>query len=108
MIYLASPYNDSDSNVRQRRFEQVAAFAAKMVQSGYPVLSPICHWHPIAEAHDLPKDYEFWLKVNMALLSKCDQIWVLMLDGWRESRGVKAEVNYAFEHKIRISYFQPL
>lgn len=101
--YLASPYTDDDPAVMQRRFEQTCQVAARLMRDGLHILSPIAHSHPIAR-YRLPKDWEYWQELDMLLLSRCDGLIILTLDGWEESRGVTAEFEYAAQHGMHIRY----
>lgn len=104
--YLASPYGDDDPAVMQKRFEQTCQAAAHLMRQGLRILSPIAHSHPIAQ-YGLPKGWEYWGRVDLDLLSRCDGLIVLTLDGWAESRGVSAEMHYAAMHGYHIRYEYP-
>ena len=91
MIYLASPYTHPDPAVREARFRAACRQAAEMFRCGIPVFSPIAYSHAIA-AHGLPLEWDFWERFDQAFLKICSEVWVLTLDGWRESRGVQAEI----------------
>jgi hypothetical protein len=106
MIYLASPYTHTDPDVMQERFEYVRAAAAEMLARGEIVYSPIVHGHAIATAHDLPTDFEFWMRHSFAMLERADNLYVLRLDGWLESRGVTAEIGWWKRHRrgVRIKH----
>lgn len=94
MIYLASPYSHPDPVVRQERFEAVCRAAAELIRRGYLVFSPIAHSHSIAK-HGLPLDWGYWERHDRRLLAACDELWVLQLAGWQQSRGVQAEMTIA-------------
>ena len=94
-IYLASPYSHPDPKVREERARLACVAAAEIMRSGHLVLSPIAHSHPIALAGNLPLDFEYWREFDESLIDWCDQVWVLMIDGWMDSKGIKAEVEYA-------------
>ncbi len=96
MIYLASPYSSNDPAVQQQRFDAVCQVASNLMQRGFFIFSPICHSHPIAQ-FGLPTDWAFWEKYDKKFLAMCDELWVLMLDGWGQSKGVLAEMNLAYE-----------
>ena len=96
MIYLTSPYTHPDPAVRDARFKAACRQAAEMFRCGIPVFSPIAYSHAIA-AHDLPLEWDFWERFDRAFLETCSEVWVLTLDGWRESRGVQAEMELARE-----------
>lgn len=101
MIYLASPYTHPDPAVMQRRFEDARAATAALLSRGEIVYSPIVHGHAIAIAHDLPKDWGFWQRHCFAMLERADNLYVLMLDGWEQSRGVRAELDWWKAHRGR-------
>ncbi len=99
MIYLASPYTHADPDVMQDRFEAVRQVAAGYLLAGRAVYSPIVHGHVIAAAHDLPVSFDFWMQHCLAMLSRAQKLHVLQLDGWRESRGVAAEIAWWRKHR---------
>jgi len=91
MIYLASPYSHPDPQVRQARYEAVCRAAAALMREGHAVFSPIAHSHGIAR-YGLPLNWEFWERYDLEMLATCEELWVLKLDGWQQSRGVNAEI----------------
>ena len=92
LIYLGSPYSHPEPRVRQRRFELVCAVAAAMMRVGHLVFSPIAHTHPIAEAGDLPKGWDFWKRYDEVMLAASARLVVLKLPGWEESKGIAGEI----------------
>lgn len=94
MIYLASPYSHPDAEVRETRFRDACRAAAILMRHGHAVFSPIAHSHSIC-THGLPTDWQFWEAFDRDLLGRCDEVVVLMLDGWSESAGVLAEIRIA-------------
>ena len=106
VVYLASPYSHPDPRVRQARFQAACRAAAALLSAGEIVFSPIAHSHPIA-AHGLPTDWEFWECADGELLRRCDELLVLMLPGWQESRGVQAEIAMARELGMPVRYLAP-
>ena len=94
MIYLCSPYTHADPGVVEQRFDAACRAAAMLIWQGKTVFSPIAHSHPICR-FGLPGDWEFWGRHDLEHLAVCDEVVVLKLDGWRESRGVQAEVAQA-------------
>ena len=104
LVYLAVPYSDKDWAVKENRFDRVNQVAAILIARGENIFSPISMAHPIAKAGDLPGNWEFWDKFDRAYLECCKKMYVLMLDGWENSNGVKAEIKIAEELKIEIEY----
>ncbi len=91
VIYLASPYTGNE----QANFEAVCRTAGHLMKASFFVFSPIAHTHPIAMGGTLPTDWNYWEAYDRAMIERCDAVWVLMLDGWEESKGVTAEIEYA-------------
>jgi hypothetical protein len=106
MIYLASPYSHPDPTVREQRFRAACLAAAQLVSAGHIVFSPIAHGHPIALC-GLPTDWRFWEPFDRHLLARCDEVVVLMLDGWETSVGVREEIRIARELGKPVRYLAP-
>ena len=106
LMYLACPYSHPDFDVRKRRFNEANRYAAKLFTNGYMVFSPISHTHPIA-AYGLPGDWKFWEAFDRVMLERCEAMIVLCLDGWKESKGVQAEIEIMREMKKPIAYVNP-
>jgi nucleoside 2-deoxyribosyltransferase len=106
MIYLASPYTHPDPAVREQRFQAACRAAAALIHEGFVVFAPIVHSHPVA-AYGLPTSWAFWRKQDQEHLEQCDELLVLMLDGWQESTGVQAEILLARELGKPVRYLAP-
>lgn len=105
--YIASPYSHQDLKVQQLRYERVLAFTASALSSGKHVYSPIVHNHPMSLQYTLPCGFDFWRDYNFAMIHRCDELIVLMLDGWKQSKGVAGEINYAKSRGIPVRYVKP-
>ena len=106
MIYLASPYSSGFASVREERYHEVCKAAARLMITGKIVYSPIAHSHPI-EHYTGPQDHGFWMHQCVGMLRHCDEIVVLMIDGWKESKGVAIEVELANTLDIPVRYIDP-
>lgn len=105
IIYLAGPYSHPMESVRIERFERLSRFAGLMLANGFWVYSPISHSHPIAmECPELGLSWDAWRTLDLAMLARCDAMWVLMLPGWKESSGVSAEIESATAAQIPVAY----
>lgn len=102
-VYLASPYSHADAQVQHDRFDAVVREAAQMIKEGHKVFSPISHTHHIGlVAPNI--DHDGWLEQDIAILRHAAALVVLMLPGWRESKGVAREIAFAREAGIPIKY----
>ena len=106
MIYVASPYSHPDAAVRTARYEEACRHAARLVREGRLAYSPIVHSHPLAEL-GLPGDWSYWADHNRRMLAACDAVVVLALPGWKESRGVAAEVAIAADLGLPVRFEAP-
>lgn len=106
MIYLASPYNHEDPAVRESRYDAAMKACADLLIAGEHVFSPIVHCHELAKRYELPPGFEFWRDYDHAFLRLCDRMVVLKLDGWKESRGVTAEIELAKELAMQIEFME--
>jgi len=104
MIYLASPYTHRDACVRHARFDAACRAAADLVHAGQVVFSPIVHGHPLVR-FGLPTDWAFWQRFDTEHLRRYDEVIVLQIDGWRESEGVRREIELAAALGKRVEYF---
>lgn len=107
LIYLASPYSHPDPSVRQERYEAACKAAASLMRQGHHIYSPIAATHPLAAAHDLPGDWQYWQCFDCNMINRCDEVFVLMLDGWQDSVGVQAEIQYATTCGKPVEYIPP-
>ena len=102
MIYLASPYSHSNPSIVQERYEDALFCTGALMSRGLHVFSPIVHCHEAAKLHKMPGHFDFWQRYNLSFLRKADQLWIIKLDGWEDSKGVAYELQFA--KKLYISY----
>lgn len=107
LTYLAGPYSHPERAVRVQRFEALNRAAAVLMAAGEHVYSPISHTHPIAEAGSLPLGWDFWEQYDRIYLGMSRRVVVLTLDGWRDSKGVTAELAIAAELGLPVEYMAP-
>jgi hypothetical protein len=105
MIYVASPYSADEPAMEAYRFEKTIQIVADMIMEGLLVISPIVHSHPIyTRRPETGAQWESWVAIDTELLRRCDEVVVLMIPGWQESRGVTAEIELAAEFGIPVTY----
>lgn len=101
-IYLASPYTHRSELIRHQRYLQVAEVCAAFLRDNITVYSPIVHCHELAKRHSLPTKFDFWMSHNYEMLKPAAQLMVLELEGWRDSKGLRGEIQFALDHNIPI------
>lgn len=107
MIYLASPHSHPDAAVREDRYQQVCKVAAKFFEEGHYVYCPIAHTHSIAQYMGDAMQWEAWRDYDTHMLSLCEMLMVVKLDGWEASRGVAAEIALAHQMDMPVKYVSP-
>lgn len=107
LSYLAAPYSHPYDYIRAQRFDAVTKVAGRLMARGYFVFSPITHTHPMALAWGLDKGYEFWQDYNREMLNRSDALWILMIDGWQDSVGVKNEWQHAKATGKEVEWLKP-
>lgn len=92
LYYVATPYSKYPrGNVAA--FEDAAAAAGALLKRGLAVYSPIAHTHPIATLGQIdPYDHDIWLTLDRHIMDASAACIVVMMPGWRESFGVKHEI----------------
>jgi hypothetical protein len=106
-IYLGSPYTHSNPCVMDERYLAICLKTSQLAKEGYYVYSPIAHWHPIAKLYGLPRDWEFWKKLDSISISLMDEVWILKLEGWSTSIGLGNEIALAKELNKPYTFIDP-
>jgi hypothetical protein len=104
--YLAVPYSHKNKSTRMARFDCANIAAAHLFKLGYNVLSPISHSHPISQYMDNSNDSAFWVSVDEYWQRHCDVLFVLKIEGWKDSAGVHREIGLAIELGQTIKFLE--
>ena len=108
LIYVCSPYSAPCEALRELRFRQVSAIAGDLLAAGHLLYVPIAHSHPIAQHSDIADtSWAMWQRLDEAMIARCDEVWVVMLDGWQASVGIAAELTVARDRQMPIRYYNP-
>lgn len=107
IIYIAGPYSHSNQNVMHARFLEHERYTNKvlynLLQTPY---SPIVHFHEMAQKYKLPTDALWWYAHNKRMLHVSQEVHVLMLPGWKESKGTSQEIKWASALGIEVRYVE--
>ena len=106
-VYLGIPYSHTDAYVRHCRFHAANRAAARLYEMGYNVLSPISHSHPISLYMQNSNDSDFWTSVDDYWQRQCDQLIILTMTGWQESKGLGREIDLAVSIGQQVFFMDP-
>ncbi len=90
LIYIASPYASDSAIVREARLEAVRFVCGKLVNEGKIALSPMVYTSELAQRGYHPP--QGWYAWDLQFLARADQLLVLQLPGWEQSKGVLIEI----------------
>lgn len=103
MIYLAGPYYHNDPTIIQARmeimYEILAYFMKREIYCSSPMLM-----HAVVKRHNLPNNFEYWDKYSYNLLKGAEGMFVMTLEGWETSRGVRKEIEFCIKNKIPVFF----
>ena len=105
-MYLASPYSHPDPFVREYRYLRAMQAMSRLLKEGIHVYAPIVHCHELAKVVDMPRTADFWRDYNFTMLRCAESLGVLMMDGWKESKGMAEEIEEATSCNILINYLE--
>lgn len=95
-IYLASPHSHTSAGVRQDRYVCALNCLSWLLENGFWAFSPIVHCHNLPLNQDESKiKWDFWKEFDTETITRCDEVWILLMNGTLESKGVKEEVMIA-------------
>ena len=105
-IYLACPYSHESLEIMTQRVADATKVAAYLMEQKHNVFSPLTHSHYVADhlPDEIRRDHLFWLPRDFHWLRHSDILYVLRLDGWGNSKGVQAEIEYASTKHIPIKF----
>jgi hypothetical protein len=104
MIVVSGPYSHSNPDIKQARVKAIADACVTLFQNGEMSCSPLLAGLSFIEKSEkkMPDDYSFWQKFCRAYVEIGHKLYVLDLDGWQESSGVKDEIDCALENSIPV------
>lgn len=114
LVYIASPYTYKSRFKLLRKFIEWLRYyqVTKVIgylQDKHPNIAFIA---PITQSHQTAKfmknkngEFSYWKNIDFKYIRQCNELWVIALNGWTESLGVKEEINYAAKQRLKIKYF---
>lgn len=120
-VYIASPYTYKGRFkkvlgrfVEWFRFWQIAYYHGIIIEkykvAGY---GPILESHLLVAVGKLTRSglgkssgvWADWREYDLTMISKCEEVWVVMMPDWGKSTGVLAEIRFAKKNGIPVKYF---
>ena len=104
--YLAIPYTGTEEEMDYRA--DVSDFIwSELSNDDRIIYAPISSAHHIAKKYKLPRNWEFWKKIDEEFIGACKKLLVVALPGWETSTGVTAERKIAEDLGIPIEFIDP-
>jgi hypothetical protein len=101
-MYVSGPYSGTLDEINHNiSFAEIAS--VKLLKCGWCVLTPHKNYSNYEKYEEyLGFGYEYWLYLDLELLSCCDAIF--MLKSYKESKGAMIELEKAIELGLEIYY----
>ena len=109
--YFAHPYTCRDernnfiSEGEEANFQLCNQRAARLMEAGYNIYSPISHTHSIHRASPVflaRHEHEMWYKLDLEFISKTQFDGIILAPGWEKSKGCKMERDEFFRKNLII------
>lgn len=104
-VYIASPYSHENAHVRVTRYQEAVRFLRWCLKRQDWAYSPIVQTHDAALGGNLPYEFEFWQAYDRTMIRAASGVYVLCIDGWRESRGIADEMAFCSEIGKSVHFF---
>lgn len=106
MIYIAQPYSHHNPTVRYKRFLAGREYANRLMKEGKVCFNSIAYGYQFERMFDHGSDFETWRNFNIHILRTCNEIHVLMMPGWKKSKGLSKEVRFAQANNTKEFYIR--
>lgn len=103
-VFISLPFGHPDVCVVLSRFYQAEQHFMTLLREGVCPVSPVVTGYPLCQKYGISARFEHWDAYCKTELKSCDEVHVLMLDGWDQSVGLKMELELAKTLGIKISY----
>lgn len=105
-IFVAGPFNHPDQNVKDARVRAIAEYCVRMFNEHKNPISALLMGLSFAAHGNLSTDTKTWETFSGTMVRGCDELHVLMMEGWEESSGVKLEIEIAQHLGIPVRYIE--
>lgn len=102
MIYIISPFWHDIEIIREQRRNIAIRYTDALIKRGVNVFCPLKYSQNNITKSTTEEGY--WLSFDIEIMRCADEVHVLKIDGWKESKGVEIEIKEAGRLKIPIKY----
>jgi hypothetical protein len=102
VIYVAGPYTGKNHFETKQNILNAEKVAIECWRKGWAVICPHKNTSGFEVVEDKKINYNTWINGDLEILSRCDAI--VMVDGWKGSKGAMKELEKAKEFGLSI-YF---
>lgn len=106
LVFISAPYSVATPELIQANVDAVCEFDAKLLVLGLFTVTPISK-HFALHYGNIPGSSAHWEAYSRELLRACKAMIILMRPGWRESSGVRYEIDEAYKRDIEIIVAHP-
>ncbi len=110
-IYLANSYSSKLKDPDAAKYQEIQrrlleSYIGGQLKKKYnvSVILPIAMSASMADICAFDTGFSTWADDDLNFISRCDEVWVLVSDGWDTSVGVAAEIAFAKENNIPVKY----
>lgn len=106
MIFLSCPFTSNLPGQDYERVDDYLIADTLLMRQGVDTVGTLHKMfnEKILGDEEMDVTWEFWKAYTYNLIRRCDALYVLCLDGWKDSTGVKEEIIYAKKIGIPIKY----
>lgn len=114
LIYLANAYSshkkDPDAASLERTCRRhLESYVGGVLRKRHDVafILPIANSGAMSDICEFGTGFDEWVRDDLTFISRVDEVWVLTSDGWLDSKGVQAEINFAKAIGKPVRYIHP-
>ena len=105
--YLAVPYSGLFPTERNIAVSRSFRACAWLMKEGYNPFNPVGYGHFLEGLAKIQLTHARWLAYAHPILAAASSLIVLIHPGWRESLGVRYEINYFEAQRRQILFLYP-
>lgn len=107
IVYLSAPYSSDLKAEQEGRYNDLLELQGILLEAGVNCVNPLANTVPAAKyMKNMNLGYDDYLKNDLVILDRCDELLVLALPGWTRSEGVKKEIAFALARQLPVTVIE--